>query len=429
MTKTGLPFLLCVLTAGCMTSHPNDITPLSSMTQTQTFSGYIFAPSHPVEVRCRPPGDDTETVVTTTLSSTAAIDWDGVDLYYWSATTSVPSQCWTPVAPGQSGANAWGWVDDREVYRVNDFQCLSSIPNLGYVPECSSAAAWTRLVAPDGSSPGADPLSGNPMPTVIASGLSFAEGPMWEPENDRLLFTDIETDTIWQVTPGGTPSAISSGSGTHTNGQAKWLKGPVVRCEHATQRVTMDGTVVASTYGGQPFNSPNDAAVSLDGTIYFTDPTYGSNPAWGGANPVLGFQGVYRVDPEEAPVLEASWTNRQPNGIAFAPDFATLYVADTQAGEVLSFSVGADGSLGPEQHFAWVTQADGMAVDVDGNLYVTGSAGLTVLAPSGSAWGVVPFTNATNCAFGGPDRDTLFVTTRSTVYALDLPIPGTPSAF
>jgi len=85
--------------------------------------------------------------------------------------------------------------------------------------------------------------------------------------------------------------------------------------------------------------------------------------------------------------------------------------------------------LGPEQHFAWVGQADGMAVDVDGNLFVTGSAGVTVLAPNGSAWGTIPLSQATNCAFGGSDRTTLFITTRSTVYSLDLSTPGMPPMF
>lgn len=254
---------------------------------------------------------------------------------------------------------------------------------------------------------------------------------MWEPENDRLLFTDIETDTVYAVTPGGNPVALSVGTGAHTNGQAKWLGGAVVRCEHAGQRVVRQFasggiSILADTYAGQPFNSPNDAAVSLNGTVYFTDPTFGQNPAWGGATPTLGFRGVYRVQPGDAPVLEASWTGRQPNGIAFSPDFETLYVADTQAGEVLSFGVAADGSLGPEQHLAWVGQADGMAVDIDGNLFVTGASGLTVLAPNGSTWGSIALPGATNCSFGGDDRKTLFITTRSTVYSLDLDIPGTP---
>ncbi len=415
-----------------MTSHPDAITPVSSMVSAETFKGYALNAGVTVELRCRPPGDVGDTLVTSTTSSNTGLPWNALTAYAWSVPAVVPTACWTRVGPGTSGANVWARVGDYEAYRIEDLACAIGA-SLDSVASCSGVAEWTRLVAPDGASTGSDPLVGNPVPVVVASGLTFAEGPVWEPEYDRLTYTDIQTDTTWQVTPGNAPTVVAAGTGSHANGQAKYLGGPIVRCEHATQRVTMTSggstEVVASTYGGNPFNSPNDAAVHPDGTIYFTDPTYGSDPNWGGATPVLGFRGVYRVVPGQAPILEASWGNRQPNGIAFAPDFQTLYVTDTQDGEVLAFAVQTDGSLGPEQHLAWVAGADGMAIDVDGNLLVTGSAGVTALAPNGASWGVLPFTDATNCVFGGEDRTTLFVTTRSTVYAVPLTIPGMPSAY
>jgi|GEM_PF-3091580 len=417
-----------------MTSHQDDATQLASMASPELISGYGPSPNTSVTLHCRPPGQDSNQVVAVT--QTAAINQLNapVDIYKWSFFESIPPACWTPVGPGSSGANVWAVFDGLQTQRIDDIACASGMQSWADVGNCSSDAKWVRLVAPNGVGSGANPIAGAPPLEVVAGGLSFAEGPMWEPENDRLLFTDIETDTIYAVVPGGNATPLPIGAGTHTNGQAKWLEGPVVRCEHANQRVVLQKasggvTVLADTYNGQPFNSPNDAAVSLNGTVYFTDPTYGSNPAWGGATPTLGFRGVYRVANGEAPVLEASWANRQPNGIAFSPNYATLYVADTQAGEILSFVVAQDGSLGPEQHFAWVGQADGMAVDVDGNLFVTGSAGVTVLAPNGSAWGTIPLSQATNCAFGGSDRTTLFITTRSTVYSLDLSTPGMPPMF
>ena len=417
-----------------MASHTEELTPLPSMGTPDSFGGYGMVADDEVRLYCRQPGEDAAELVATTSTSTTGTTWAAGQAYGWSLTASIPSQCWTPVAPGMSGANVWAEIGSLTAQRIDDLDCAAEMQSWGDVFDCSSAAKWTRMVAPNAQATGANPLAGSPALTVEASGLSFAEGPIWEPENERLLFTDIEADTVYSLVPGGNPVVLPVGAGAHTNGQAKWLQGPVVRCEHANQRVirqssTGTTTVLADTYGGQPFNSPNDAAVALDGTVYFTDPTYGSNPAWGGATPVLGFQGVYRVAPDEDPVLEASWPNRQPNGIAFSPDYSTLYVTDTQAGEVLSFAVGTDGSLGPEQHFAWVGQADGMAVDVNGNLFVTGSAGVTVIASNGATWGTIPLSQATNCTFGGDDRTTLFITTRTTVYSLDLSIPGTPPMY
>lgn len=186
---------------------------------------------------------------------------------------------------------------------------------------------------------------------------------------------------------------------------------------------------MADSYGGQALNSPNDAVVASDGTIYFTDPTYGSFPQWGGATPVLGFRGLYRIDSQHQLHLEHSWVDRQPNGVVLAPTGDTLYVSDTEQGEILSMPVLADGSLGSPAHMAWVGGADGMAIDVDGNLYVPGPNAVQVLAPDGSSWGVIPgIVDGTNATFGGLDRTTLFITTRTTVHSIELTIPGMPGA-
>ena len=189
------------------------------------------------------------------------------------------------------------------------------------------------------------------------------------------------------------------------------------------------GIVVAESYAGQPLNSPNDATVAPDGTIYCTDPTYGFAPQWGGANPTMGFRGLYRVPTDGEVILEHSWTNRQPNGVVLAPGGDALYVSDTEQGEILAIPVLADGALGAADHFAWVPGADGMAIDIDGNLFVPSLNAVEVLAPDGSSWGSIPgISQGTNAAFGGPERTTLFITTRSTVYSAALTIPGVPNA-
>ena len=406
---------------------------ISSRDETRLYAGYATGPGYTIELYCRAPGEASNVLFGTATASSNPLTWAGTTIYYWSTQASVPEQCWTESGPGTSAANVHAWEVESQytAFRITDVGCAYALASPWGIPNCSGFPSWARLEAPSDVTPGADPLAGMGSPTVVASGLSFAEGPIWQTGSNRLLFTDIETDTIWSVPDGGTPSVLESGSGTHTNGQAFNPGGRIVRMEHATQRVTLAGSsprVLADTYNGQALNSPNDAAVSPYGTIYFTDPTYGANPAWGGATPVLGFRGLYRIDWDGELTLEHSWTDRQPNGVVLSPQGDTLYVADTQQGEVLQMPVNADGSLGATSFFATVPGADGMTIDIDGNVYVTGSPGVSVFAPDGSTWGTIPFTQATNCTFGGEDRSTLYVTTRPTVYAVDLAIKGAPSA-
>ena len=229
MARLSHTLLVASLASGCMMSHPDAATPVASQTEPQSFWGYGPDTYADVEMHCRPPGDDTDTIFATTTSSNYALPWAGTTISIWEVTAAVPSQCWTPVGPGESGANVWARVDGHDAERVEDPDCAGSLTNFIDLPSCSGAASWTRLVAPDGSPFGADPLAGDPIPTVIASGLSFAEGPVWQVEHERLLFTDIQTDTIWQVSPGSPATVLSSGEDTHTNGQAVDLTGQIIQ--------------------------------------------------------------------------------------------------------------------------------------------------------------------------------------------------------
>ena len=287
------------------------------------------------------------------------------------------------------------------------------------------AAAEDAQVAEDGGFP-ADPLMGVGAVTAIDTRFDFTEGPVWRPAEGDLLFSDIPANTIYRRTEARIVSFRMPSQ--NSNGLALDTQGRLLAAEHGARRVSRtlaDGTVetVVDRFEGLRLNSPNDLAVRQDGTIYFTDPPYGINDS----QRELDFMGVFRVAPDGA--LSAEWRgplSARPNGIALSPDQTVLYVAYTTEQLVRRFEVAADGSLGTPTTFANTDEnADGMAVDLAGNLYVTVAPGVEVFAPDGTRRGLIATPQAAaNCAFGGADRRTLFITARSGLYQVRVPIPG-----
>ncbi|AKT41742.1 SMP-30/gluconolactonase/LRE family protein [Chondromyces crocatus] len=274
---------------------------------------------------------------------------------------------------------------------------------------------------------GVNPIEDIDAVSIVSQGHSFTEGTCWFPAESVLRFTDIPNSRIHQVSAGGDVTVWREPSG-QTNGLALTPNGEVIACEHANRRVTRtlaDGTVevVAERYQNNRFNSPNDAIVRSDGTIYFTDPTYGL----GGAPQEINFRGVFRVA-LDGTVSVVSNAFTQPNGIALSPDEKTLYVTDSQIGELHRFPVEEDGSTGPgERMLDGIAGPDGMAVDDGGNLYLTTGNGVLVLQADGTTWGTIPVPQQpSNCAFGDADRRTLYISARTSVYKVRLGIPGKP---
>jgi gluconolactonase len=219
----------------------------------------------------------------------------------------------------------------------------------------------------------------------------------------------------------------------NANGLAMDAMGRLHAAEHGSRSVTrtrMDGSreTLAGGFmeGGamRRLNSPNDVIVRSDGTLYFTDPPYGIDPA---TQQELSFNGVFRRT--AAGALSAEWRGARatrPNGIALSPDERVLYFTDTNDGRVHAMDVGADGALSNDRTLAMTSgNPDGMAVDRDGNLFVTTNSGVQVFSPSGRAWGtiMVPMQPA-NCAFGEADGRTLFITARTALYRVRLARPG-----
>lgn len=265
-------------------------------------------------------------------------------------------------------------------------------------------------------------LFAGPVETV-ATGFQFTEGPLWHPEG-VLLFSDIPANHIYRLTTAGVASIWRADSGS-ANGLTFDRDGRLVACEHGNRRVSVtaaDGTVAARAerWEGARFNSPNDAALRADGSLYFTDPPYGL-----GKRPrEIDFQGVFRVAPAGAVTCLAR-DFRKPNGIAFSPDQSQLYVADTEANHVRAFAVAADGSLDAGRVLAAVKTPDGLKVDQAGRLFVTSGDGVVVLASDGARLAVLAFPEIpANCAFGGSDGKTLYVTARKSVYRVLLTSPG-----
>lgn len=270
------------------------------------------------------------------------------------------------------------------------------------------------------------PLQFDQISTVelIGEGFLFTEGPLWNQAEGFLLFSDITGDTIYKWVPPSLLEVFRRPSQC-SNGLAYDMHGSLLAAEHGARRVSRqkaDGSIeiLADNYEGKKLHSPNDIAVRSDNTIYFTDPPYGL----GRRPPELSFMGLYRIDPHGKIYLEGEFY-QCPNGLAFSPDERILYLALTEADEVVVMDVAQDGSTSNVRSFARVPYPDGIAIDLVGNIYVAGEQGVAVLAPDGTQLGTIPMPRIpANCAFAGPDGKWLVITARDHLYRVKVPIPG-----
>lgn len=276
---------------------------------------------------------------------------------------------------------------------------------------------------------------------VLSSGFTWSEGPVWVKDQTAdaggyLLFSDVPENTIFKWTqkeglkPFLKPSGYT-GVGTYSeepgsNGLTVDRQGQLIACEHGDRRVSalpLDGSggkrTLADNYQGKRLNSPNDVVAHSNGSYYFTDPPYGM-PKREKDVAETGIYGVYRIDPKGTVSLVTNELTR-PNGVALSPDERTLYVAQSDGKQpvVLAFPVQTDGSTGKGRVVFGLDGMkkqglkggfDGMKVDRDGNLWVTGAGGVLVLSPTGEFLGHINVGVATaNCAWGD-DGSTLYIT-------------------
>ncbi len=263
----------------------------------------------------------------------------------------------------------------------------------------------------------------------LAGDFQFIEGPIWHPDG-FLLFSDIPANIIYKFASNQQVEVFRRPSGK-ANGNTLDKENRLLTAEHENRRVSRtekDGKVItlADRYEGKRLNSPNDLVVKSDGSIYFTDPSYGVSKE----QEELGFYGVYRLAPDGKLTLLVQ-DLVLPNGIAFSPDEQKLYVNNSEAGYIAVFDVKPDGNVTNERLFAELKDAskggvpDGLKVDVEGNVYSTGPGGVWIFSRDGKLLGKisVPET-ATNLAWGESDRKTLYITASKSLYRIRLKIAG-----
>jgi gluconolactonase len=285
-------------------------------------------------------------------------------------------------------------------------------------PVRATPEATPDLASPDASPPLAGPLIGMGGVEVVGTGFTFTEGPQWRSVEQDLVFSDIPANTIFRYVAGSAPIALRTPSG-NANGLAIDGAGALLAAEHGSRSVTRNGAVVVDRFEGKRLNSPNDLITAPDGTIYFTDPPYGIKEG----QVELDFMGVFRVAPSGALTAEHRGARTErPNGIGMSPARDVVYVADSADGGLYRHAVIPGGALAPRTKLAQTAGgADGLAIDAEGNVYVTSKAGVEVFAPDGKKWGTIPLAERpTNCAFGDADLRTLYITARTSVFRVRL---------
>ena len=278
----------------------------------------------------------------------------------------------------------------------------------------------------------------------LYTGCRWAEGPAYFAAGKYLVWSDIPNNRVLRYDETSGAVSVFLAPADNHNGHFVDPQGRLVSCEHRTRcvsRIEHDGSrrVLADRFAGKRLNSPNDVVVKSDGSLWFTDPTYGIDSDYEGdaAASEIGASCVYRIDPESGAVAAVATDFVKPNSLAFSPDEKRLYVADTGASHVKNgprhirvAEVGADGrSIGPATLFAECTAGmfDGFRVDATGHIWTSAADGVHVYAPDATLLGKIKVPEVVaNVCFGGPKRNRLYICATSSLYAIYVNARGAP---
>src|SRR6266516_6260656 len=272
----------------------------------------------------------------------------------------------------------------------------------------------------------------------LATGFTFTEGPIWMPDGS-LHFSDMPGDKRrrWHPEEGVT---VLRDPSNKCNGVTLDNDGNLIVCEHVTSSVVRespDGSkreALATHWGDNELNSPNDVIVASDGSILFSDPTYGRMPGFGlEREQDLDFQGVYRIPAGGGDLQLLVDDFKQPNGLCFSPDESLLYVNDTERAHIRVFDVGPDHQLSNGRVFAENIGdgdlakgvVDGMKIDERGDVYVTGPEGIWVFSPEGEHLGTIQVPEPTgNLNWGDDDWKSLSIPSSTSLYRVRMKVGG-----
>jgi gluconolactonase len=280
------------------------------------------------------------------------------------------------------------------------------------------AGEFNKLIAPDAKL------------TKLAGDMKFTEGPVWlAQDGGSLVFSDIPANELKQWTTKGGLKTFRQPS-QNANGNTLDRAGKLVSCEHSSRRVSVqekDGTVhtLVNRFDGKKLNSPNDAVVKSDGTVWFTDPPYGLPK---GETKEQDGNYVYRFDPKTQTTTLAAKEFDMPNGLCFSPDEKKLYVADSgKPHHIRVFVVQPDGALTGGAVFCQIDTGgpDGIRCDAAGRIFSSAGDGIHIFGQDGKLIGKILVPEApANLCFGGANGQTLFITARTSLYAIPLLVKG-----
>ena len=272
---------------------------------------------------------------------------------------------------------------------------------------------------------------------VLHTGCRWVEGPVYVPAWRQVIWSDIPNDRLlrWDEETGAV--GVFRRDAGYPNGNTLDREGRLVTCEQGNRRVTRtehDGTitVLADRWEGKRLNSPNDATVKSDGSIWFSDPSFGITSDYEGhrAHSEIGANNVYRIDPASGEVRLVADDLSAPNGLVFSADESRLFVSDTGAGVVRVYEVRDDGTLSDGDVFATAragARFDNIRFDEDGRLWVAAMKdGVHCYDPDGTLIGRLRIPEvAANIAWGGAKRNRLFIAGDTSLYSVVMGVTGT----